>query len=182
MGKVFPKVKRHAAAQNTPLMASPLPDWIYSGIHSDVKIDCFGSDNRIMKYGISQRLRSSGKGRSSRKIQQEFAHICKRYCGHRVWGRGVLLHHLRHITDDVISGISTDIPTRTASAPPPDPTGLGRSVIRPVRRRWYFTNITRSVLIGLSGNFILWHVLPTDRIICDVSRRRDGTLPIPSEP
>jgi len=28
------------------------------------------------------------KGRSSRKIQQEFEHIRKRYWGQRFWGRG----------------------------------------------------------------------------------------------
>ncbi len=35
------------------------------------------------------------KGRSSRKIQQEFEPIRKRFWGQRFWGRGLLLHHLR---------------------------------------------------------------------------------------
>jgi putative transposase len=51
------------------------------------------------------------KGRSSRKIQQEFEHIRKRYWGQRFWGRGYF---------------STDTSKGTASAPTHDPTGISR--------------------------------------------------------
>ena len=42
------------------------------------------------------------KGRSSRKIQQEFEHICKRYWGCRFWQRGYFSTTSGNITDDVI--------------------------------------------------------------------------------
>ncbi len=42
------------------------------------------------------------KGRSSRKIQQEFEHICKRYWGQRFWARGYFSTTSGNITDDVI--------------------------------------------------------------------------------
>ena len=42
------------------------------------------------------------KGRSSRKIQQEFEHIRKRYWGHRFWQRGYFSTTSGNITDDII--------------------------------------------------------------------------------
>ena len=42
------------------------------------------------------------KGRSSRKIQQEFEHIRKRYWGQRFWDRGYFSTTSGNITDDVI--------------------------------------------------------------------------------
>ena len=42
------------------------------------------------------------KGRSSRKIQQEFEHIRKRYWGQRFWQRGYFSTTSGNITDDVI--------------------------------------------------------------------------------
>lgn len=42
------------------------------------------------------------KGRSSRKNQQEFEHICKRYWGCRFWQRGYFSTTSGNITDDVI--------------------------------------------------------------------------------
>ena len=42
------------------------------------------------------------KGRSSRKIQQEFEHIRKRYWGQRFWARGYFSTTSGNITDDVI--------------------------------------------------------------------------------
>ena len=44
------------------------------------------------------------KGRSSRKIQQEFEHIRKRYWGQRFWGRGYFSTTSGNITDDIIMG------------------------------------------------------------------------------
>ncbi|WP_272800172.1 MULTISPECIES: IS200/IS605 family transposase [Sphingobium] len=44
-----------------------------------------------------------GKGRSSRKIQQEFENIRKRYWGQRFWQRGYFSTTSGNITDDVIS-------------------------------------------------------------------------------
>ena len=43
------------------------------------------------------------KGRSSRKIQQEFEHIRKRYWGQRFWARGYFSTTSGNITDDVIT-------------------------------------------------------------------------------
>ena len=42
------------------------------------------------------------KGRSSRKIQQEFEHIRKRYRGQRFWQRGYFSTTSGNITDDII--------------------------------------------------------------------------------
>ena len=42
------------------------------------------------------------KGRSSRKIQQEFEHIRKRYWGQRFWQRGYFSSTSGNITDDII--------------------------------------------------------------------------------
>ena len=42
------------------------------------------------------------KGRSSRKIQQEFEHIRKRYWGQRFWQRGYFSTTSGNITDDTI--------------------------------------------------------------------------------
>ena len=42
------------------------------------------------------------KGRSPRKIQQQFEHICKCYWGQRFWARGYFSTTSGNITDDVI--------------------------------------------------------------------------------
>ena len=42
------------------------------------------------------------KGRSSRKIQQEFEHIRKRFWGQRFWARGYFSTTSGNITDEVI--------------------------------------------------------------------------------
>ena len=42
------------------------------------------------------------KGRSSRRIQQEFAHIRRRYWGRRFWARGYFCTTSGNITDEVI--------------------------------------------------------------------------------
>ena len=71
------------------------------------------------------------KGRSSRKIQQEFEHIRKRYWGQRFWQRGYF--STTPATSPMTSSCDTwiAIPTRKASAPPHDPTGVSRSVVQP---------------------------------------------------
>ena len=43
------------------------------------------------------------KGRSSRKIQQEFPEIRQRYWGKRFWGRGFFSSTSGNVTDDVIN-------------------------------------------------------------------------------
>jgi len=47
-------------------------------------------------------LSRRAKGRSSRKIQQEFEHIRKRYRGQRFWQRGYFSTTSANITDDTI--------------------------------------------------------------------------------
>lgn len=42
------------------------------------------------------------KGRSSRKIQQDFQHIRKRHWGQRFWQRGYFSTTFGNITDDII--------------------------------------------------------------------------------
>ncbi|MEM7403350.1 MAG: IS200/IS605 family transposase [Myxococcota bacterium] len=42
------------------------------------------------------------KGRSSRKLQQEFPHLRKRYWGRHFWGRGYFSSTSGNVTDDVI--------------------------------------------------------------------------------
>ncbi|EQB33150.1 transposase [Sphingobium ummariense RL-3] len=70
------------------------------------------------------------KGRSSRKIQQEFEHIRKRYWGHA--SGSAVTSPPRPATSPMTSSCvtSTNMATRTASAPPHDPTGVSRSVIQ----------------------------------------------------
>ena len=43
------------------------------------------------------------KGRSSRKIQQEFEHILKSYWGQQVGGRGYFSTTVGNITEDIIT-------------------------------------------------------------------------------
>jgi putative transposase len=43
------------------------------------------------------------KGRSSRKIQQEFPAIGKRYWGRHFWGRGFFSSTSGNVTDDIIN-------------------------------------------------------------------------------
>ena len=66
------------------------------------------------------------KGRSSRKIQQEFEHIRKRYWGQRFWGRGYFSTTAGNITEDVVMAYLDRHIQKEASAPPHDPTGISR--------------------------------------------------------
>lgn len=43
------------------------------------------------------------KGRSSRKVQQEFPHLRKQYWGRHFWGRGYFSTTSGNVTDDVIN-------------------------------------------------------------------------------
>lgn len=43
------------------------------------------------------------KGRSSRKIQQEFPHIGKEYWGRHFWGRGFFSNTSGNVTDEMIN-------------------------------------------------------------------------------
>ena len=43
------------------------------------------------------------KGRSSRKIQQEFTEVRKKYWGCHFWGRGFFSSTSGNVTDDVIN-------------------------------------------------------------------------------
>ena len=53
------------------------------------------------KRSISEVMRRL-KGRSSRRLQQEFPDLKKRYWGQRFWGRGYFCTTSGNITDDVI--------------------------------------------------------------------------------
>ncbi len=68
------------------------------------------------------------KGRSSRRIQQEFEHIRKRYWGQRFWARGYFCTTSGNITDDVIMRYlqTHTAPVKMASASRNEPTGLRR--------------------------------------------------------
>lgn len=68
------------------------------------------------------------KGRSSRRIQQEFEHIRKRYWGQRFWARGYFCTTSGNITDDVIMRYLAHHakPSEMASASPHEPTGASR--------------------------------------------------------
>jgi len=70
------------------------------------------------------------KGGSSRKIQQEFEHIRKRYWD-SASGKGAISRPPPATSPMTSScGIWTNIPTRMASAPPHGPTGVSRPVIQ----------------------------------------------------
>ena len=45
----------------------------------------------------------AAKGRSSRKIQQEFPEIGKKYWGQHFWGRGFFSSTSGNVTDDIIN-------------------------------------------------------------------------------
>ncbi|MFJ5928625.1 IS200/IS605 family transposase [Sphingomonas sp. NPDC092331] len=61
------------------------------------------------------------KGRSSRKIQQEFEHIRKRFWGQRFWARGYFSTTSGNITDDVIMNYLErhTAPTKSGFSPAP---------------------------------------------------------------
>ena len=61
------------------------------------------------------------KGRSSRKIQQEFEHIRKRFWGQRFWARGYFSTTSGNITDDVIMNYleKHTVPSKTGFSPTP---------------------------------------------------------------
>ena len=61
------------------------------------------------------------KGRSSRKIQQEFEHIRKRFWGQRFWARGYFSTTSGNITDDVIMSYleKHTVPSKTGFSPMP---------------------------------------------------------------
>lgn len=67
------------------------------------------------------------KGRSSRRIQQEFEHIRKRYWGQRFWARGYFSTTSGNITDDVITAYLErhTVPVDRASALHHEPTRFG---------------------------------------------------------
>ena len=69
------------------------------------------------KLAISDLVRKM-KGRSSRKIQQEFPQIRKRYWGQRFWGRGYFSTTSGAITQDVV--------LQYLEQHIPDPTGVSR--------------------------------------------------------
>ena len=69
------------------------------------------------KLAISDLVRKM-KGRSSRKIQQEFPRIRKRYWGQRFWGRGYFSTTSGAITQDVV--------LQYLEQHIPDPTGVSR--------------------------------------------------------
>ena len=68
------------------------------------------------------------KGPSSRRIQQEFAHIRKRYWGQRFWARGYFCTTSGNITDDVIMRYleTHTAPIEMASASRSEPTDASR--------------------------------------------------------
>ena len=45
----------------------------------------------------------AAKGRSSRKIQQEFPDIGKKYWGRHFWGRGFFSSRSGNVTDDILT-------------------------------------------------------------------------------
>ena len=69
------------------------------------------------------------KGRSSRKIQQEFEHIRKRYWGQRSWARGYFSTTSGNITDDVIMNYldKHTVPNSAGFSPK---TGVSRLVVQ----------------------------------------------------
>ena len=79
------------------------------------------------KVSVSQFVQRA-KGRSSRRIQQEFEHIRKRYWGQRFWARGYFSTTSGNITDEVIKSYLAQHAhkTKMASASLNEPTDLGR--------------------------------------------------------
>ena len=59
------------------------------------------------------------KGRSSRKIQQEFEHIRKRFWGQRFWARGYFSTTSGNITDEIIVSYLEHHAARPGFSPSP---------------------------------------------------------------
>jgi putative transposase len=76
---------------------------------------------------VSQFIQKA-KGRSSRKIQQEFEHIRKRYWGQRFWARGYFCTTSGNITNEVILEYLDrhTAPIEMPSASHREPTGISR--------------------------------------------------------
>ena len=60
-------------------------------------------DNQIPPHIAVSDFVKIAKGRSSRKIQQEFREIQKRYWGKHFWGRGYFSSTSGNVTDDIIN-------------------------------------------------------------------------------
>jgi len=79
---------------------------------------CLALDVKILKGSVSSRhvhmlvscppllapakLVQYLKGRSSRRMQEEFPHLRKRYWGRHVWGRGYFVATVGQVTDQMI--------------------------------------------------------------------------------
>ena len=72
------------------------------------------------KIAVSDFVRRA-KGRSSRKIQQEFEHIRKRFWGQHFWARGYFSTTSGNITDDVILNYldKHTLPSKAGFSPAP---------------------------------------------------------------
>ena len=73
---------------------------IINGVLSSDHIHIFAS---IPPHVAVSDFVKKAKGRSSRKIQQEFPDIRKRYWGRHFWGRGYFSSTSGNITDDIIN-------------------------------------------------------------------------------
>jgi putative transposase len=73
---------------------------IVNGVLSADHIHIFAS---IPPHIAVSEFVKNAKGRSSRKIQQEFPEIRKRYWGRHFWGRGYFSSTSGNITDEIIN-------------------------------------------------------------------------------
>jgi REP element-mobilizing transposase RayT len=69
------------------------------------------------------------KGRSSRKIQNEFEHIRKRNWGQRFWLRGYFPTTSGNIIDGIIMWYLDRRTPKDDFSPPHNPTGVSQSVV-----------------------------------------------------
>ena len=97
--KVLRGEMRERIREITRQVCGELDVTIISGVLSSDHVHMFVSVPP--KLAISDLMRAI-KGRTSRKIQQEFPELKKRYRGHRFWSRGYFSTTSGQITDDVI--------------------------------------------------------------------------------
>jgi len=115
----------HTGPRYYPAVCSEMNVTIIKGLLSRDHVHMFAL---IPPHVAVSAFVQKAKGRSSRRIQQEFEHIRKRYWGQRFWARGYFCTTSGNITDEVIMRYLENHAHHTdrASAPNPKPTGASR--------------------------------------------------------
>jgi putative transposase len=97
--KVLTGVLRERVREIIAQVATEMDIKIVNGVLSTDHVHIFAE---IPPHIAVSEFVKIAKGRSSRKIQMEFAHIKQRYWGRHFWGRGYFSTTSGNVTDDMI--------------------------------------------------------------------------------